>query len=121
MNLFVGNLAPGVSQDDLEEIFGQFGRVSSAKVMKDRETGASRGFGFVEMQEKHEADAAMQKLNGAELKGNSIKVNEARPREEGGGGGFRGGRGGSGGGGGGGGGNRFGGGGGGGGGGGRRF
>ena len=93
-NLYVGNLAYGVTSDDLQDAFGQYGTVTSAQVVMDRETGRSRGFGFVEMSDG--ADAAIDALNGADLKGRNINVNEARPREErrGGGGGGRGGRGG---------------------------
>lgn len=93
-----------VSSDDLQEYFGQAGTVESAKVIEDRETGRSRGFGFVEMSSPEEAAAAIEQFNGQDLEGRSIVVNEARPREEhggGGGGGGRGGRGGYGGGGGG--------------------
>jgi RNA recognition motif-containing protein len=99
-NLYVGNLSYSVTSDDLQDAFGQYGTVTSAQVVMDRETGRSRGFGFVEMSDG--ADAAIDALNGADLKGRNISVNEARPREErrGGGGGGRGGRGGYGGGGG---------------------
>jgi RNA recognition motif-containing protein len=102
--LYVGNLSFSVSSDDLQEYFGQAGTVESAKVIEDRETGRSRGFGFVEMSSPEEAAAAIEQFNGQDLEGRSIVVNEARPREEhggGGGGGGRGGRGGYGGGGGG--------------------
>ena len=119
-NLYVGNLSFSTTSDDLRQAFAQYGTVSTAQVVMDRETGRSRGFGFVEMSDG--AEAAIAALNGADLQGRSISVNEARPREErGGGGGGGGGRGGGGGGyrGGGGGGGRSGGGGGGGG--GRRY
>ncbi len=99
MNLYVGNLAREVTEDDLRQAFEAFGQVTSANVIKDRFSGEPRGFGFVEMPGKAEATAAMEGLNGKDLKGRSIIVNEARPREEkprGGGG--RGGRGGFGGG-----------------------
>jgi len=89
-----------VSSEDLQEHFGQAGTVESAKVIEDRETGRSRGFGFVEMSSPEEAAAAIEQFNGQDLEGRSIVVNEARPREEHGGGGGRGGRGGYGGGGG---------------------
>lgn len=106
--LYVGNLSFRVSSDDLFEHFAQAGTVESANVVQDRETGRSRGFGFVEMASEDEATAAIAQFNGAEYDGRNLVVNEARPREEGGGGGrggFRsggggGGRGGNGGGGG---------------------
>ncbi len=91
--LYVGNLSFNVSSDDLQDYFGQAGTVESAKVIEDRETGRSRGFGFVEMSSPEEAAAAIEQFNGQDLEGRSIVVNEARPREEGGGGrgGYRGG------------------------------
>jgi len=97
-NLYVGNLAFSVSSDDLREAFEKFGTVLSASVVSDRETGRSRGFGFVEMADG--GDAAITGMNGTELQGRTLTVNEARPREErrGGGGGGGGGRGGGGGG-----------------------
>ncbi len=111
--LYVGNLAFGVTSDDLHEHFAQAGTVESAKVVEDRDTGRSRGFGFVEMASSEEAMAAIEQFNGQDFDGRNLVVNEARPREEGGGGGNRGGGGGGRGGyGGGGGGNRGGGGGG---------
>ncbi|MBL8289426.1 MAG: RNA-binding protein [Rubrivivax sp.] len=105
--LYVGNLAYSVRDDSLQQAFAQFGTVTSAKVMMDRETGRSKGFGFVEMGSDAEAQAAINGMNGQALEGRAIVVNEARPREErpggyGGGGGSRGGYGGGGGGGGGG-------------------
>jgi RNA recognition motif-containing protein len=106
--LYVGNLAYSVRDDSLLQAFSQFGHVASAKVMMDRETGRSKGFGFVEMGSDAEAQAAINGMNGQALEGRAIVVNEARPREErpggfgGGGGGSRGGGGGYGGGGGGG-------------------
>ncbi len=106
--LYVGNLAYSVRDDSLQQAFGQFGTVTSAKVMMDRETGRSKGFGFVEMGSDAEAQAAVNGMNGQALEGRAIVVNEARPREErpggfgGGGGGRSGGGGGYGGGGGGG-------------------
>ena len=104
-NLYVGNLSFKCTADDLRELFGQHGGVTSAQVVSDRETGRSRGFGFVEMSDGGEA--AIEALNGQEFHGRSLTVNEARPRESGGGGGRSGGgRGGYGGGGGGGGGSR---------------
>jgi RNA recognition motif-containing protein len=111
--LYVGNLSFRVTDDDLFEHFSQLGSVESANIVQDRETGRSRGFGFVEMANEDEADNAINEYNGQEYDGRNMVVNEARPRENnGGGGGGRGGRGGYGGGGGGRGGNRGGGGGG---------
>lgn len=111
MNMYVGNLSQDVAEEDLRVEFEAFGKVQTAAVIKDKFTGLSRGFGFVEMPSKEEATAAMTALNGKEVKGKAISVNEARPREDrggsgggrgfgggGGGGGFRGGRGGGGGG-----------------------
>ncbi len=116
--LYVGNLAYSVRDESLQAAFGQFGTVTSAKVMMDRETGRSKGFGFVEMGSDAEAQAAINGMNGQALDGRPLVVNEARPREErpggfgGGGGGSRSGGGGYGGGGGSGGGGGYGGGGG---------
>ena len=118
--LYVGNLGYSVSNSDLEQLFAAHGSVRSAEVIMDRATGRSKGFGFVEMSSDQEAQAAIAALNGKEVDGRTVTVNEARPREGGGGGGG-GSRGGYGGGGGGGGGKRGGYGGGGGGGGGRRY
>jgi hypothetical protein len=92
--LYVGNLAYSVRDDSLQQAFGEFGNVTSAKVMMDRETGRSKGFGFVEMGSDAEAQAAINGMNGQPLEGRAIVVNEARPREErpggfGGGGGSR--------------------------------
>ena len=89
--LYVGNLGYGVSSSDLEQLFSPFGTVASAQVIGDRETGRSKGFGFVEMGTDEEAQAAIQGLNGQDHNGRPLTVNEARPREERGGGG-RGGR-----------------------------
>jgi len=98
--LYVGNLSFQTTQQDLEELFAQSGQVSSVNLMTDRDTGQSRGFAFVEMSTEEEAQAAIQALDGKELDGRALKVNEARAREDRGGrGGFGGGgRGGSGGG-----------------------
>lgn len=82
MNIYVGNLAREVSEDELRQAFEAFGQVTSAKVITDRLTGASRGFGFVEMPSDDEAKEAMSGLNGTELKGRELKVDEARPRRE---------------------------------------
>src|SRR6478672_11118222 len=98
--LYVGNLPYQVRDSDLEQAFGQFGQVTSAKVMMERETGRSKGFGFVEMGSDAEAQAAITGMNGQSLGGRSIVVNEARPMENrpprSGGGGFGGGGGGGG-------------------------
>ncbi len=98
MNIYVGNLPFSTGEEDLRTAFSAFGQVTSVAVIKDQFTGQSRGFGFVEMPNKAEGDAAINGLNGKELKGRALKVNEARPREErrpgggpgggGGGGGF---------------------------------
>src|SRR5262245_25134227 len=102
--LYVGNLSYKMSDSDLEQLFSQFGTVQSAQIIQDRETGRSKGFGFVEMSSDQEAQAAINGLNDKEHEGRPLAVNEARPREErgGGGGGGRGRSGGYGGGGGGG-------------------
>ena len=93
--LYVGGLPYAISDGQLEELFSGHGTVESARVITDRMTGRSKGFGFVEMSTQEEAEAAMEKLNGTDLEGRTITVNEARPRtERGGGGGFRGGGGG---------------------------
>ncbi|MDZ7332794.1 MAG: RNA-binding protein [candidate division KSB1 bacterium] len=94
MNLYVGNLSPEVTEDDLRGAFEPFGQISSIKVIKDKFTGEPRGFGFVEMPGKQQAKSAMENLNGTELKGKKIIVNQAREqtdRRHGGGGGRRGG------------------------------
>ena len=102
--LYVGNLAYSIRDDDLQQAFSQFGTVTSAKVMMDRETGRSKGFGFVEMGSDAEAQAAIRGLNGKSVDGRALVVNEARPKEDrpggfggggrrGGGGGYGGGRG----------------------------
>jgi RNA recognition motif-containing protein len=93
--LYVGNLSYGVSSSDLEEMFSSYGTVQSAQVISDRESGRSKGFGFVEMGSDEEAQAAIRALNGHENDGRPLTVNEARPREDRGGGGGGGGRGGS--------------------------
>ena len=80
--LYVGNLAYSVRDEDLNEAFGAFGAVNSAKVMMDRETGRSKGFGFVEMGSDSDAQAAINGLNGQAIAGRAVVVNEARPREE---------------------------------------
>jgi len=95
MNIYVGNLAREAVESDLRDAFQAFGEVSSAAIIKDKFTGDSRGFGFVEMPNKAEAEKAISSLNGKSIKGRSITVNEARPRTDssrggsgGGGGGF---------------------------------
>jgi len=101
--LYVGNLAFSVTSDDLRELFGTYGTITSAEVLIDRTSGRSRGFGFVEMENDEEADAAIEGLDGTDHEGRRLNVNEARARTEGGGGsggrGYSGGRGGYGGGG----------------------
>ncbi len=97
MNIYVGNLSFDVTDDDLRQLFSAHGEVESASVVKDRFSGESRGFGFVEMPAKKDADAAIAALNGTDVKGRSITVNEAKPKAPksgGGGGGGGGGRGG---------------------------
>jgi len=89
MNIYVGNLSFEVTDDELQQLFAQHGEVKSASVVKDRFSGESRGFGFVEMPSKEQAMAAINALNGMDLKGRSIMVNEAKPKtpKRGGGGG----------------------------------
>jgi len=99
--LYVGNLSYSVDSSELEQLFSQHGQVVSAQIINDRDTGRSKGFGFVEMANDAEADAAVAALNGQQHGGRALTVNEARPREDRGGGGGGGGRGGYGGGGGG--------------------
>ena len=97
MNIYAGNLSYEVTEDDLRQAFEPFGTVESATILKDKYSGQSKGFGFVEMPSKEEAQAAINGLNEKELKGRNLNVNEARPRTEnrrGGGGGGGGGRGG---------------------------
>lgn len=97
MKLYVGNLAFATSSQELQELFAQAGTVTSASVIEDRDTGRSRGFGFVEMSSKEEGEAAIAQLNGKEMNGRALNVNEAKPRENrgGGSGGGRGGFGGN--------------------------
>lgn len=103
MNIYVGNLSHEATEEDLRQAFAPYGQVSRATVIKDRVSGEPRGFGFVEMSSKEEADAAIAGLNGQNLKGRTLRISEARPRPErpersmggdrqGGGGGYRGGR-----------------------------
>ncbi len=106
MNIYVGNISRTANEQDLKDAFAAFGEVTSASIIKDKFSGESRGFGFVEMSNKEEAEKAIAGLNGKDLKGRPLTVNEARPRTDGprtgggggGRGGFGGGRGGSGGG-----------------------
>jgi len=100
MKLYVGNLSFDTTNQDLTELFGTIGTVQSANVIEDRETGRSRGFGFVEMSSQEEGQNAIAELDGKEVGGRSLKVNEAKPQNGGGGGGGRGGNRGGGGGGG---------------------
>src|SRR4051794_30479095 len=95
--LYVGNLSYTVDSSELEQMFGQHGTVVSAQIINDRDTGRSKGFGFVEMGSDDEAQAAIAALNGQQHQGRALTVNEARPKEGGGGGGGRGGYGGGGG------------------------
>lgn len=83
MNIYVGNLSREVTEEDLRQAFEAFGQVASVTIIKDRFSGESRGFGFVEMPAKAEAQSAINSLNGKELKGRTLNVNEARPRSEG--------------------------------------
>jgi RNA recognition motif-containing protein len=95
MNIYVGNLSNETTEEDLNEAFGAFGQVTSAKIITDKYSGLSRGFGFIEMPAKADAQSAINGLNGTELKGQTLTVNEARPRPDrnrGGGGGRGGGR-----------------------------
>jgi cold-inducible RNA-binding protein len=85
--LYIGNLGYGIGDSDLEKLFTTYGSVRSAQVIKDRDTGRSKGFGFVEMGSDQEAQAAITALNGKEIDGRTLVVNEARPKEGGGGGG----------------------------------
>jgi RNA recognition motif-containing protein len=93
MKLYVGGLAYSVDEDELQKMFSDFGTVTSANVIKDRDSGQSKGFGFVEISEDDGAKKAISELNGKEIGGRSITVNEARPQEDrrpsGGGGGYR--------------------------------
>jgi RNA recognition motif-containing protein len=85
MNIYVGNLSFDASEEDLRKVFSEFGQVSSATIVKDKYSGQARGFGFVEMPERTEAQAAIDNLNGKELLGRQMNVSEARPRTDRGG------------------------------------
>ncbi|MES9961439.1 MAG: RNA-binding protein [Sedimenticola sp.] len=82
MNIYVGNLSYRMTDDELRDAFAEFGAVDSAKIIMDRDTGRSKGFGFVEMPNQSEAEAAVKALNDAEVGGRNLRVNEARPRED---------------------------------------
>ena len=82
MNIYVGNLPYSTDRDELREIFAAYGEVTAARIVNDRETGRSKGFGFVEMADDNAAKAAIEALNGNEIGGRKVVVNEARPREE---------------------------------------
>jgi RNA recognition motif-containing protein len=82
MNIYVGNLSKEVTEDDLQGVFESFGQITSVKIVKNKFTDESRGFGFVEIHAKQEAKSAMENLNGTELKETTIVVNEARPRSD---------------------------------------
>ena len=102
MNIYVGNLSWSMTEDDLSKLFSQYGTVSSAKILKEKNTGRSKGFGFVEMEDEDAAKTAIATLNESEVQGRKLIVNESQPRPEGsgykksGGGGYGGGRGGGG-------------------------
>ena len=81
MNIYVGNLSYQMSETELRDAFAAFGEVSSVKILMDRETGRSRGFGFVEMPNQSDAETAIAQLNGKDLGGRALRINEARPRE----------------------------------------
>lgn len=81
MNIYVGNLSYAMTESELRDAFAAFGEVSSVKILMDRDTGRSRGFGFVEMPNQSEAEAAISQLNGKDLGGRMLRINEARPRE----------------------------------------
>jgi RNA recognition motif-containing protein len=82
MNIYVGNLSYTLEESELQDAFAEFGEVSSVKILMDRETGRSRGFGFVEMPNQAEGEAAVAQLNEKDVGGRALRVNEARPREE---------------------------------------
>ncbi len=82
MNIYVGNISYQMSESDLEAAFAEYGAVDSARIITDRATGRSKGFGFVEMPNKAEGETAVQEMNGKDVDGRALKVNEARPRED---------------------------------------
>ncbi|MBT3251727.1 MAG: RNA-binding protein [Candidatus Marinimicrobia bacterium] len=82
MKIYVGNLSYGVTEEELQEQFGAFGAVVNVNIIKDRETGNSKGFGFIEMENQADGEKAIKELDGSSIKGRDVKVNEARPREE---------------------------------------
>ena len=82
MNIYVGNLPYNLSEEELQNVFAEYGAIDKVTIIMDRETGQSKGFGFIEMTNDEEAERAIEALNGAELKGRSMKVNQARPRPE---------------------------------------
>jgi len=82
MNIYVGNISWQLTEEDLSAAFAEYGTVDSAKIITDRETGRSKGFGFVEMSDQGAAEKAIEELNGKELDGRAIKVNESKPRED---------------------------------------
>ncbi len=82
MNIYVGNLSYNLTEDELSQIFGEYGEVVSVKIVMDRETGRAKGFGFVEMANEEEGEKAVEELDGAEVGGRDMKVNKARPKPE---------------------------------------
>ena len=82
MKIYVGNLSYGVTEEELQEQFGAFGAVVNVNIIKDRETGNSKGFGFIERENQADGEKAIKELDGSSIKGRDVKVNEARPREE---------------------------------------
>jgi RNA recognition motif-containing protein len=82
MNIYVGNLSYDMTENDLLELFGGYGAIAKANIIIDRDSGRSKGFGFVEMEDSAEGKKAIEELDGQEVKGRNLKVNEARPREE---------------------------------------
>lgn len=89
MNIYVGNLSWSMTDDDLSNLFSQYGSVTSAKILKEKNTGRSKGFGFVEMEDDEAAKTAIATLNESEVQGRKLIVNESQPRPEGGGGGYK--------------------------------
>ncbi|MGH1537751.1 MAG: RNA recognition motif domain-containing protein [Gammaproteobacteria bacterium] len=89
MNIYIGNLPYSISEDELRDLFAAHGEVSSANIIMDRESGRSKGFGFVEMPDKAQGEAAVNAINQTDVQGRSVRVNEARPRNDNRGGGRR--------------------------------